>query len=48
MVSDKSAVAYEAKAEVLGKNTVPPAMTIIIAGIYEEAWLLEIEAIAVT
>lgn len=39
--------AYEVRAEILGKNTVPPAMTIIIAGIYDEAWLLEIEAIAV-
>ena len=39
--------AYEVRAEILGKNVVPPAMTIIIAGIYDEAWLLEIEAIAV-
>ncbi|MFZ6719448.1 RidA family protein [Undibacterium sp. Ji49W] len=39
--------AYEVRAEVLGKNTVPPAMTILIAGIYDEAWLLEIEVIAV-
>jgi 2-iminobutanoate/2-iminopropanoate deaminase len=38
--------AYEVRAEVLGKNKVPPAMTIIITGIYDEAWLLEIEAIA--
>jgi hypothetical protein len=30
---------------VLGK-TVSPAMTIIIAGTHEEAWLLEIETIA--
>jgi 2-iminobutanoate/2-iminopropanoate deaminase len=36
---------YEVRAEVLGK-TVSPAMTIIITGIYDEAWLLEIEAIA--
>jgi 2-iminobutanoate/2-iminopropanoate deaminase len=38
--------AYEVRAEVLAKNAVPPAMTIIITGIYDEAWLLEIEAIA--
>ena len=38
--------AYEVRAEVLGRNEVPPAMTIIITGIYDEAWLLEIEAIA--
>lgn len=30
--------------EVLGSRT--PALTVIIAGIYDEAWLLEIEAIA--
>jgi len=30
--------------EVLGDHL--PALTIIIAGIYDEAWLLEIEAIA--
>lgn len=30
--------------EVLGDRS--PALTIIIAGIYEEAWLLEIEAVA--
>jgi len=30
--------------EVLGAHT--PALTIIITGIYDEAWLLEIEAIA--
>lgn len=30
--------------EVLGEHA--PALTIIITGIYEEAWLLEIEAIA--
>jgi enamine deaminase RidA (YjgF/YER057c/UK114 family) len=39
--------AYEVRTEVLGGNTVPPAMTIIITGIYDEAWLLEVEAIAV-
>lgn len=32
------------RAEVLGDHT--PALTIIITGIYDEAWLLEIEAIA--
>jgi enamine deaminase RidA (YjgF/YER057c/UK114 family) len=30
--------------EVLGDHT--PALTVIIAGIYDEAWLLEIEAMA--
>jgi 2-iminobutanoate/2-iminopropanoate deaminase len=30
--------------EVLGART--PALTVVIAGIYDEAWLLEIEAIA--
>jgi 2-iminobutanoate/2-iminopropanoate deaminase len=30
--------------EVLGKRS--PALTIIITGIYDEAWLLEIEAVA--
>jgi 2-iminobutanoate/2-iminopropanoate deaminase len=37
---------YEVRAEILG-DRVQPAMTIIITGIYDEAWLLEIEAIAV-
>jgi enamine deaminase RidA (YjgF/YER057c/UK114 family) len=32
--------------EVLGDHC--PALTIIITGIYDEAWLLEIEAIAAT
>jgi enamine deaminase RidA (YjgF/YER057c/UK114 family) len=32
------------RAEVLGPHT--PALTIIITGIYDEAWLLEIEAVA--
>lgn len=35
---------YEVRTEVLGERL--PALTIIIAGIYEEKWLLEIEAIA--
>lgn len=38
--------AYEVRAEVLPKH-VQPAMTILISGIYDAAWLLEIEAIAV-
>jgi len=33
------------RSEVLGDLS--PALTVIIAGIYDEAWLLEIEAIAV-
>jgi enamine deaminase RidA (YjgF/YER057c/UK114 family) len=37
--------AYEVRAEVLGTGILP-AMTIIITGIYDEAWLLEIEAVA--
>lgn len=32
------------RAEILGNRS--PALTIIIAGIYDEAWLLEIEAVA--
>ena len=39
--------AYEVRNEILGSNAVPPAMTIIITGIYDQAWLLEIEVIAV-
>ena len=35
---------YEVRHEVLGERS--PALTIIIAGIYDEAWLLEIEAVA--
>jgi 2-iminobutanoate/2-iminopropanoate deaminase len=34
----------EVRREVLGTRA--PALTIIIAGIYEEAWLVEIEAVA--
>jgi enamine deaminase RidA (YjgF/YER057c/UK114 family) len=30
----------------LGHLAVPPAMTVVVTGIYEKAWLLEIEAIA--
>lgn len=36
---------YEVRTEVLGDRS--PALTIIIAGIYDETWLLEIEAVAV-
>jgi enamine deaminase RidA (YjgF/YER057c/UK114 family) len=35
---------YEVRHEVLGPRS--PALTIVITGIYDEAWLLEIEAIA--
>jgi 2-iminobutanoate/2-iminopropanoate deaminase len=38
------AESYGLRPEVLGDRS--PAITIIIAGIYDEAWLLEIEAIA--
>lgn len=34
----------EVRAEILGERA--PAMTVIIAGIFDDAWLLEIEAIA--
>jgi 2-iminobutanoate/2-iminopropanoate deaminase len=34
----------QVRAEVLGSHT--PAMTVIITGIFDERWLLEIEAIA--
>lgn len=35
---------YEVRHQVLGGRT--PALTILIAGIYDPAWLLEIEAVA--
>jgi 2-iminobutanoate/2-iminopropanoate deaminase len=35
---------YEVRSEVLGARS--PALTIIITGIYDPAWLLEIEAVA--
>ena len=35
---------YEVRTEVLGERS--PALTIIITGIYDETWLLEIEAVA--
>lgn len=35
---------YEVRKEVLGEHM--PALTVIITGIYDEAWLLEIEAVA--
>lgn len=38
--------AREVRQEVLGKLDPAPAITVVIAGIYDEAWLLEIEAIA--
>lgn len=37
----------EVRQQVLGKLRNAPAITVVIAGIYDEAWLLEIEAIAV-
>jgi len=39
--------AREVRQEVLGDLPVQPALTVVITGIYDEAWLLEIEAIAV-
>ena len=46
-LSDRALIAQSAglRAEVLGQRT--PAITIILAGIYDAEWLLEIEAIAV-
>lgn len=35
---------YEVRHQVLGGRT--PALTIVITGIYDEAWLLETEAVA--
>jgi 2-iminobutanoate/2-iminopropanoate deaminase len=35
---------YEVRHEILGARS--PALTIIITGIYDQAWLLEIEAVA--
>lgn len=35
----------EVRREILGHRT--PALTVVIADIYDDAWLLEIEAIAV-
>lgn len=45
-LSDRALVAQSAglRKEVLGERS--PALTIVIAGIYDEAWLLEIEAVA--
>lgn len=45
-LSDRRYIAesYGLRQEILGDRS--PALTIIIAGIYDEAWLLEIEAIA--
>lgn len=44
---DRGLIAQSAglRREVLGEHS--PALTIVIAGIYDEAWLLEIEAVAV-
>lgn len=36
---------YEVRKEILGDRP-PPAITVVITGIYDEAWLLEIEAVA--
>lgn len=45
-LSDRALIAQSAglRREILGDRT--PAITIILAGIYDEAWLLEIEAVA--
>lgn len=45
-LSDRSLIAQSTglRKEILGDRE--PAMTIIIAGIYDESWLLEIEAVA--
>lgn len=38
--------AREVRQQVLGKLDTPPALTVIVADIFDEAWLLEIEAVA--
>jgi enamine deaminase RidA (YjgF/YER057c/UK114 family) len=45
-LSDRSLIARSAglRQEILGERS--PALTIVIAGIYDSKWLLEIEAIA--
>lgn len=45
-LSDRALIAQSAglRQEVIGDRS--PALTIVIAGIYDEAWLLEIEAVA--
>ncbi len=45
-LSDRALIAQSAglRASVLGART--PAITIVLTGIYDEAWLLEIEAVA--
>jgi len=45
-LSDRALIAKSAglRREMIGERT--PALTIVIAGIYDEAWLLEIEAVA--
>jgi hypothetical protein len=45
-LSDRALIAQSKglRASVLGART--PAITIVLTGIYDEAWLLEIEAVA--
>ena len=45
-LSDRKWIAHSAglRAEILGERS--PALTIVICGIYDERWLLEIEAVA--
>ena len=45
-LSDRSLIAQSKglRREILGERT--PAITIVLTGIYDEAWLLEIEAVA--
>lgn len=45
-LSDRALIAQSAglRKDILGDRS--PALTIVIAGIYDEAWLLEIEAVA--
>lgn len=45
-LSDRALIAQSAglRKEILGEHS--PALTIVIAGIYDAAWLLEIEAVA--
>ncbi len=45
-LSERALIAQSAglRKEILGERS--PALTIIIAGIYDAAWLLEIEAVA--
>jgi hypothetical protein len=45
-LSDRALIAQSAglRASILGERT--PAITIILCGIYDEKWLLEVEAVA--